>query len=129
MISPISSYIICICRWKFIVHGGVDGFSRLVVFLNLSYNNRADTVLKYFQQAVSKWGIPAGVRYIIYGSIHCKFVVIYICFLRSVHGLENIGVADFMIAAREGEPGSSFITGKSVRLFTSRCWPFIDNKG
>ena len=49
-------------RWKFVIHGGIDGFSRLVVFLSLSSNNRADTVLKYFHEAVTNWGLPAGVR-------------------------------------------------------------------
>lgn len=38
-------------RYKFIIHGAVDGFSRLVTFLKC-YNNRAETVLQSFVDAV-----------------------------------------------------------------------------
>ena len=31
-------------RWKFVVHGGIDGFSRLYVYLGCATNNRAATV-------------------------------------------------------------------------------------
>ena len=40
-------------RWWFVVHGGVDGYSRLPVYLKVSPNNRADTALTAFQEAVS----------------------------------------------------------------------------
>uniref|UniRef100_A0A8C4XD48 Integrase core domain-containing protein n=1 Tax=Erpetoichthys calabaricus TaxID=27687 RepID=A0A8C4XD48_ERPCA len=36
---------------RFVVHGGIDGFSRLLVYLTLSANNRADTVLNSFLSA------------------------------------------------------------------------------
>lgn len=39
-------------RWRFVVHGGVDGFSRLVVYLTVAGNNRAHTVLQSFIAAV-----------------------------------------------------------------------------
>ena len=35
-------------RWWFVVHGGVDGYSRLPVYLKVSPINRADTVLTAF---------------------------------------------------------------------------------
>ena len=44
-------------RWHFVVHGGVDGFSRTVVFLNCADNNCAPTV-----KAVSHFGLPERVR-------------------------------------------------------------------
>ena len=39
-------------RWRVIVHGGIDGYSRLPVYLKASTNNRADTVLQCFPDAV-----------------------------------------------------------------------------
>lgn len=33
-------------RWKFVVHGGIDGYSRLIVYLQCSGNNRAGTVMQ-----------------------------------------------------------------------------------
>jgi len=35
-------------RYKFVIHGAVDGFSRLIFFLKYSTNNRAGTVLQCF---------------------------------------------------------------------------------
>ena len=43
-------------------HGGIDGFSRRVVFLRVSNNNRAETVLTEFRRAVELVGLPARVR-------------------------------------------------------------------
>jgi len=54
-----------IFRWKFVIHGGVDGYSRLVVFLTVADNNRASTVLDSFKKAVEKWGLPSRVRYVL----------------------------------------------------------------
>ena len=36
----------CLFRWGLIIHGGIDGYSRLMVFLRLSSNNRAETVVE-----------------------------------------------------------------------------------
>lgn len=44
------------------MHGGVDGYSRLIVFLGLSDNNRSATVLQLFKAAVTQWGLPQRVR-------------------------------------------------------------------
>ena len=41
------------------VHGGIDGFSRLVVYLNVASNNRADTMLSCFTQAIEQYGLPS----------------------------------------------------------------------
>lgn len=43
-------------RWKLIIHGRVDGFSRLVVYLGCSVNNRLDTVFSLFINACSQAG-------------------------------------------------------------------------
>jgi transposase len=80
-------------RWKFVIVGGVDGFSRLPVMLRCTNNNKAETLLKCFQDAVTEYGIPSR--------------------LRTDKGLENVGIADFMIEKRGANRGS-IITGKST---------------
>ncbi|KAK6315465.1 hypothetical protein J4Q44_G00149940 [Coregonus suidteri] len=80
-------------RWRFVVHGGVDGFSRLVVYLTVAGNNRAHTVLQSFIAAVEQYGLPSRVR--------------------SDKGGENADVAEFMIRSR-GTDRNSHITGRSV---------------
>ncbi|RXN38229.1 hypothetical protein ROHU_001313 [Labeo rohita] len=64
-------------RWRFVIHGGIDGFSRLLVYLNAATNNNATTVLDAFLRAVSQFGLPSRVR--------------------SDKGGENIEVAHFMV--------------------------------
>ena len=32
-------------RWRFVIHAGIDGYSRMVVFIHCSTNNRAETKL------------------------------------------------------------------------------------
>ena len=83
----------CFIRWRMVVHGGIDGYSRLIVYLHCSTNNRSSTVLELFQQAVRSYGWPSR--------------------LRSDLDLENIDVARAMIAFR-GTGRSSHIGGASV---------------
>lgn len=80
-------------RWRFIIHGGIDGFSRLVVTLNVANNNRSDTVVGYFREAVRQFGLPSRVR--------------------SDKGGENVLVCDIMLESR-GYGRRSFVTGKST---------------
>ena len=44
------------------VHGGIDGFSRLVTFMYASSNNRVETVGNLFIKATETYGIPFRVR-------------------------------------------------------------------
>ncbi|CAL8235713.1 unnamed protein product [Boreogadus saida] len=80
-------------RWRVVVHGGIDGFSRLILYLTAATNNRAQTVLESFLSAVEQYGIPSRVR--------------------SDKGGENILVARFMVTSR-GLNNNSHIAGRSV---------------
>lgn len=80
-------------HWRFVIHGGIDGYSRLIVYLRCSNNNRASTVLTLFRESINTWGLPSRVR--------------------ADDGGENIAVGDLMIQYR-GEGRGSFITGPSV---------------
>ena len=64
-------------RWRFVIHGGIDGYSRTITYLKCSTNNEASTVLAAFCDAVSNHGLPECVR--------------------SDHGGENIEVCRYMI--------------------------------
>ena len=74
---------------------GVDGYSRIPVFCHCSNNNRSDTVVRLFQEAVSKYGLPSRVR--------CD------------RGTENYGVGYLMLNHPQRGPGrGSIIPGRSV---------------
>lgn len=82
-------------RWRIVIHGGIDGFSRLPVYLRASANNSSDTVLQCFLGAVREYGLPSRVR--------CD------------KGGENVKVSEYMLNHPERGPGrGSCITGRSV---------------
>ena len=81
-------------RWKFVVHGCVDGFSRCIMYLFAADNNYASTVATIFCNAAQEFGWPSRVR--------------------GDHGGENNHVAALMIAMR-GENRESFIAGSSTQ--------------
>ena len=55
-------YIGLCYRWRLVTHGGIDGFSRYVVYLHCSPNNRSTTVLELFRDAIQECGLPDCVR-------------------------------------------------------------------
>ncbi|KAJ8309292.1 hypothetical protein KUTeg_014166 [Tegillarca granosa] len=80
-------------RWNFIITGGIDGFSRFVVFLQCVNNNKAETIFNSFRSGTLDYRTPLRVR--------------------SDLGLENIKIAEYMFEAR-GLDSSSMIVGKST---------------
>ena len=47
-------------RWRFVVHGGIDGFSWTVVYLSGATNNSSDTVYRLFQMPLKNMVFLAG---------------------------------------------------------------------
>ena len=80
-------------QWRLITHGGVDGYSRLIVYLKCASNIKSATVYESFLVAVGKYHLPSRVR--------------------SDQGGENILVAQHMIQNR-GAHRNSMIVGSSV---------------
>jgi hypothetical protein len=78
-------------RWKLVIHGFVDGFSRYVLGMRISNNNRAATVLSLFEDIAESFGYPSRVR--------------------GDHGTENLLVAARMEEIRGVDRGS-YIWGR-----------------
>lgn len=80
-------------RWKMVIHGAIDGYSRLVTFMRVSNNNNAETVFRHFVAATHLHGVPSR--------------------LRVDYGGENNLVCEFMEGYRGNNRGS-VIRGSSV---------------
>ncbi len=80
-------------RWRIVIHGGIDGYSRLIVFLHALNNNRSSTVINCFLIAVARYGVSSRVR--------------------TDHGGENNDVCVMMNIFRGSERGSA-IRGRST---------------
>ena len=81
--------------WCFVVHGCLDGYTCIPLFLKCSNNNKALNVLNVFRQAVDDWGLPSRVR--------CD------------KGGENVDVVLYILDHPMCRPGrGSAITGRSV---------------
>ncbi|XP_048036887.1 uncharacterized protein LOC125262256 isoform X2 [Megalobrama amblycephala] len=79
-------------RYNIVIFGGIDGFSRKIMYLGVSNNNLVSTTLSFFREAVEKFGFPLRVR--------------------GDHGGENVDVACLMFSVR-GTGRSSFIAESS----------------
>ena len=82
-------------RWRIVIHGAIDGYSRLIMYLRASTNNLASTVLSAFASAVDEFGLPSRIRI--------------------DRGGENVRVSEYMLEHPERGPGrGSVIAGRSV---------------
>lgn len=78
-----------------VIHGGIDGYSRVLVYLKVFSNNKADTVLQAFLEGVDG-----------YGMLSC---------VHADHGEENVHVARYMMQHPiRGPNRGNFIMGRSV---------------
>ena len=78
-----------------VVHAGIDGYSRMVVYCQCSTNNLAATVLTLFRKAVDLYGLPSRIR--------CD------------RGCENVNVSRYLLShPLRGVGRSSVIAGRSV---------------
>uniref|UniRef100_A0A9J7YE88 Integrase catalytic domain-containing protein n=1 Tax=Cyprinus carpio carpio TaxID=630221 RepID=A0A9J7YE88_CYPCA len=80
-------------RYNIVLFGGVDGYSRKILYLDAATNNKASTVFSFFLRSTQLHGLPSRVR--------------------GDQGVENVDIAHFMFATR-GTGRASFISGKSV---------------
>lgn len=79
-------------KYRFVIHGAIDGYSRMVMYLTCSDNNRASTVLSSFTKAVQENGLPS--------------------YVRSDLGGENVDVWRFMVEQHATQ--NAVITGSST---------------
>jgi hypothetical protein len=83
-----------IVRCRFIIYGAIDGYSRLVVYLKCSTDNKAKTVGHLFKNAIAQYGLPSRIR-------------------TDMGGGENMKAAEYMLQCR-GLGRGSVIVGSSV---------------
>ena len=95
-------FYVKVFRWGFVIHGGIDGFSRLITFLNASNNNKSTTVYDLFIDATSKHGIPSRIRV--------------------DHGGDNSDICIFMEGYRGTDRGSAIRGKSSHNQRNERLW-------
>lgn len=78
-------------RWRLVIHAGVDGFSRVVVYIKCANNNCAPTVFDSFLEGTFEFGTPN--------------------FVRSDHGGENYEVWRYIVSTHGP---SHVLTGRST---------------
>ena len=80
-------------RWRLVIHGCIDCYSRLIIYLHCCNKNKAETVKAQFLRSILTFFWPRRVR--------------------SDHGMEKIEVAG-EILKKFGTLSKSFLTGLSV---------------
>ena len=82
-------------RWCLVIHGCIDSFSRRIIYLHFSSNNRSSTVLTFFLNAIEKDGGLWPSR------------------IRVDQGVENVLVCEAVVE-KQGENMASFTAGSST---------------
>ena len=93
--------VVGLIRWGIVIHGFIDGHSRVITGIRASNNNLGDTVLDVFMHAAQEFGVPSR--------------------LRGDHGVENIKVAAWM-ELRNGVGRGSYIWGRYVLEQKHTAW-------
>ena len=89
-----TEFTLGLIRYGIVIHGFIDGYSRLITGLRASNNNRAETVLQLFLDGAIAYGIPSRIR--------------------GDHGVENIHVAAWIEAYYSDQRRGSYIWGRSA---------------
>ena len=92
-------------RWRFVIHGGIDGYSRMIVFLRANNNNMATAVFYLFLGAVGKFGLPSRVR--------------------TDKGGENVDIARYMLNHPLHGPDSQECTQPADQETLERCFLWL----
>ena len=89
-------------KWRFVIPGCIDGFSRLIIYIHFYNNNRSETVRNLFQEKVESFYWPPRVP-----SDQC---------------MEKIGVARLMLDkfGRENVPHLTDLSVHNQRI--ERLW-------
>ena len=74
--QKLTSFNAGLIRWGIVIHGFIDGYSRLITGLRASDNNWGESVFDLFRHTAQVYGVPS--------------------WLRGDHGTENIVVATWM---------------------------------
>ncbi|KAJ8309952.1 hypothetical protein KUTeg_011817 [Tegillarca granosa] len=82
-----------LARWDIVVHGAIDGYSRLIPFMRASSYNTSKAAACFFVEGVKNYGVPSRVR--------------------ADNGTEYVDTGRFMVEVN-GEDRGSFLTGPSV---------------
>ncbi|KAJ8319100.1 hypothetical protein KUTeg_004191 [Tegillarca granosa] len=82
-----------LARWGIVVHGAIDGYSRLIPFMRASTYNTSKAAACFFVEGVKNYGVPSRVR--------------------ADNGTEYVDTGRFMVEVN-GEDRGSFLTGPSV---------------
>lgn len=80
-------------KFNMVVHAGIDGFSRALLYARCSDNNKKETAFEHFLEGVRKYGCPSRVR--------------------TDKGGENYDIARYMVETK-GMNRGSILTGKST---------------
>ena len=104
----LTKYFLSFIRYGLYVHGGIDGYSRLIPYLRCSPFNTAKVAFCSFLAGVERYSIPSRVRL--------------------DAGVENGLIRNFMVHANGPDRGSA-LTGKSVHnQRIKRLWRDVYSK-